>query len=95
MSHFYNFHQFYIPARMGSGIKRYIKNRIRPGDFLSAVICNDLKESCGRADDENMANLPAYVAYFYNYAPSPCWGSKEKMELWLEPETYKDPRDAK
>ena len=76
--------EFYIPERMMGGIERYINDKINPGDFLQAVICNDLREAVGRADDENIRNLPAYVAYFYNEAPSLCWGSKEKMEAWLK-----------
>jgi hypothetical protein len=40
-------------------------------------------ERVGRADDQNIKVLPAFVAYFYNEAPSQCWGSKEKMESWL------------
>ena len=79
----YNFRQFYIPDRMMPALKRYIEEKIPPGHFLTAVICNDLTEACGRADDENMANLPAYVAYLYNEAPANCWGSKKKMKLWL------------
>ena len=50
---------------------------------MQAVICNNLKESVGQADDENMDNLPAYVGYFYNEAPSACWGSKEAMDQWI------------
>ena len=76
--------KYYIPARMMEGIIRYIDKRIKPGDFLTAVITNDLTEAVSRADEENMQNLPAYVNYFYNEAPSPCWGSKEKMEEWLK-----------
>lgn len=80
----YSFQEFYIPDRMMPGIRRYIEEKIPPGDFLTAVIQNDLSEACGRADDENMRNLPAYAAYFYNNAPMSCWGSKEKMKAWLE-----------
>ena len=79
----YTYRQFYIPERMMGGILRYIEHRIEPGDFLAAVIRNDLKDACGRADDENLQNLPAFVAYFYNEAPSPCWGSPENMAEWL------------
>ena len=81
---FYKFREFYIPERMGGGINRYIHNNIRPGEFLCAVISNDLREAVGQADDENIANLPAYVSYFYNKAPHNCWGSKKKMEAWLK-----------
>lgn len=73
-----------IPERMQGGITRYIEQHIKPGNFLMAVLCNDLKEACERADDENIKLLPVYVAYFYNEAPSACWGSPEKVQAWLE-----------
>ena len=80
----YEFDQFAIPDYMSGGIQRYIENGIEPGDFLTAVICNDLFEAVGRADETNMANLPAYVSYFYTEAPSLCHGSRELMKLWIE-----------
>jgi hypothetical protein len=80
----YQFQEFYIPHRMMSSILNYVNWGIPPGDFLTAVICNDLKEAVGRADDENLRNIPAYVAYFYNEAPSPCWGSEKKMRAWIK-----------
>lgn len=79
----YRFQEFYIPDRMMPSIKRYIEEKIQPGRFLTAVIQNDLSEACAMADDENVRNLPAYAAYFYNCAPSLCHGSKEKMKKWL------------
>ena len=80
----YRFQHYYIPERMEPSIRRYIDDKVLPGDFLQAVICNDLKEAVGRADEENMDNLPAYAAYFYNEAPATCWGSPEKMKAWIE-----------
>ena len=80
----YRFRNFHIPGRMQGAIQRYVDNGIRPGRFLEAVICNNLFASVGEADEENLQNLPAYTAYFYNETPSACWGSKEKMEAWIE-----------
>ena len=71
-----------IPERMMGGIRRYIDHGIEPGHFLTAVICNDLREAVGRADEENVQLLREYVLFFYNEAPSPCWGSPEKMRAW-------------
>jgi hypothetical protein len=79
----YTFNQYQIRDDMLGAIQRYIEHGIPPGDFLRAVICNDLAEAVGRADEENMANLPAYVAYFWNKAPSTCWGSVDKMKAWM------------
>jgi hypothetical protein len=82
-SQIYTFRGFYIPDYMMDGIKRYIQKGIRPGHFLTAIITNDLSEACGRADDVNLRQIPAYVGYFYNEAPSHCWGSQEKMDRWM------------
>jgi len=80
----YRFQGMYIPPRMMGGIKRYIEHHILPGDFLTAIITNDLKKACWAADDENLRNIPAYVAYFYNEAPARCWGSPDEMQAWLD-----------
>ena len=72
-----------IPERMKPGILRYIAQHIKPGDFLCAVIKNDLCHAVCRADDENIALLQVYIAYFHNEAPGACWGSPERMEAWL------------
>ena len=80
----YRFQGFYIPPRMMGAIERYVDHGISPGDFLTAVICNDLAGAVGRADEENMANLPAYVSYFYNEVSGECWGSIKKMVAWTE-----------
>lgn len=79
----YKFNQFYIPDRMMGGITRYIEHGIKPGDFLTAVISNNLTDACGLADEENLENLRAFVGYFYNEAPHDCWGSPEKMKDWV------------
>lgn len=79
----YKFRHFSIPDHMLRAIQRYIERGLPPGHFLAAVIDNNLREAISRADDENMNNLPAYVAYFYNKAPSACWGSSQKREAWV------------
>jgi len=86
----FKFQEFYIPQRMEDGIKNYIVHKIPPGHFLTAIIQNDLKSAVERADDENLRNIPAYVAYFYNLAPHACWGSPEKMKLWLKRDLEKE-----
>jgi hypothetical protein len=73
----------YLPDYMVGAVKRYILHGIPPGSFLSAVICNDLREAFARADDENAENMRQWVQFFYNYAPSGCWGSPEKFSAWM------------
>lgn len=80
----YTFREHVINNKMMNSILRYIEHGIRPGDFLQAVIRNDLANAVGYADEHNLANLPAYVGYFYNEAPSLCWGSQDHMDQWID-----------
>jgi hypothetical protein len=80
----YRFWDFYIPGRMMGGLRRYVEHGIIPGDFLEAVLRNDLRGACERADEENRVNLPAYVGWLYNEAPGGCWGSSAKVDAWVE-----------
>ena len=73
-----------IPAYMQEGLKRYVIERLRPGDFITAVIMNDLRNAVGHADDDNLPLLPLYVRWFYNRAPSRCHGSPAAFVAWLE-----------
>lgn len=73
-----------IPERMQEGIKRYVIDRLLPGDFLRAVIQNDLRHAVWYADDENLPLIPLYVRWFYNRAPSRCHGSPKAFVEWLE-----------
>jgi hypothetical protein len=66
-----------------AGINRYVAMHCPTGDFLRAVLCNDLKEAVARADDENIKVLPEIVCYCYNEIPHNCWGSPEKVNAWL------------
>ncbi len=71
-----------IPPRMAQALLDWINKGEVPGHFLQAVLRNDLTSAVARADSENLANLPAYVFFLYNEAPSPCWGSVEKVSAW-------------
>jgi len=79
----YSFREWYIPKHMMEGLKRYVEEGIMPGHFLTAVLENKLSEAIARADDENLANLPAYCGYLHWEAPSACHGSQEKVQAWV------------
>ena len=73
-----------LPEHMRDAARLYIEKGIPPGSFLQAVICNDLFGAFRRADDINQAAMLAWVRFFYNEAPSGCWGSAEHFSDWLD-----------
>ena len=78
------FDEYRIPERMRPGILRYINKGVIPGDFLQAIITNNLREAFARADDENRHIIGNYVKLFYCHAPAGCWGSVDAMRYWQE-----------
>jgi len=72
-----------IPMETLASLHRYAEHGIPTGDFLQAVLSNDLHESFVRADVGNAAVLPQIVRFCYNVLPSDSWGSREKVADWL------------
>jgi len=72
-----------IPERTINALKRYVADKIPTGDFLRAVLENNLTEAFARADSENREALWGIVEYVYNELPFNCWGSPEKVSEWL------------
>lgn len=66
-----------------ASLDRYAKNGVPVGDFLTAVLANDLMESAGRADDYNRHTLFESCTYVYNEMPSLCHGSREAVAKWI------------
>ena len=71
-----------LPRHMRAHVLAWIERAVPPGHFLSAVIRNNLALSYAHADPQNKEALQAYSQYFFNYAPSDCWGSDEAFEYW-------------
>jgi hypothetical protein len=79
-----DFSGYDVPDHMHGAISRYINDRIAPGSFLEAVLCNDLRKAVASADLVNRNPLADYVKWFHNRAPGGCWGSRERYEAWLK-----------
>ena len=73
-----------IPDRTIESLRKYVEHGIPTGDFLYAVLTNNLMESFGRADDENREALFEIYEYVYNKIPSSCHGSKAAVAAWLD-----------
>jgi len=76
-------HKEMIPSEFVAALKRYVHHGILPGSFLQAVLKNDLREACGRADHIRKYTIWDYVAFCHNYIPAGCWGSPEAVADWV------------
>lgn len=54
------------------------------GDFLCAVLSNDLMDAFGRADEETIHNMRGICAWVYNNMPMSICGSRENVVSWLK-----------
>ena len=73
-----------LPGSLAPGMERYIEHGIQPGSFLTAVLCNNLKESFAQADDFNQQLMFEIVSWMYNEAPLMCWGSPARVRKWIK-----------
>ena len=80
----YYFRCWYVRDDMQEALVRYVHDGVPLGDFLTYVVSNDFQGACGRADDENLMNLPAFAAYVYNEMPGNSHGSLERYKAWIE-----------
>lgn len=75
-----------IPRHMHQSFRAYWEEGQPPGNFLRAVLSNQLMEAYQWADEINLVNLREYVTWLYNHAPGrPAgWGSPEAVNAWVK-----------
>ena len=72
-----------LPERYKGALQRYIEYGTHPGGFLLSVLENNLLNAFGYADDKSREDLYTIVMFIYNELPINCWGSTEKVNLWI------------
>lgn len=64
-------------------IEDYVEHGIDPGDFLKAVLSNELHQSFVQADFDNAQSLEDIINFIFHSIPSKCWGSRTKVKDWM------------
>lgn len=73
-----------VPEHLRDGLVRWVEEGLLPGDFLLAVLTNNLRESVGRADRYSLEALPQLVIWLHNFAPAAVWGSHERVQIYAQ-----------
>lgn len=71
-----------IPGHMHGAVRRYVDQGLPPGGFLTAVLCHDLFETFGNADETNLSYIYNWVNFVYNYLPAQCHGNEQRVAEW-------------
>lgn len=72
-----------IPSYMHEQLRAYFEEHRPVGDFLKAVLENNLVQSYALADENNTIAMRAYASWIYNFAPMDAVGSPENVSAWL------------
>lgn len=76
--------QNHIPTYMQDGLIEYVLTARPTGSFLNAILTNNLREACNRADELNKRLIWNYVNFLWNHAPMMCWGNEETVKKWRD-----------
>jgi hypothetical protein len=73
-----------VPEHMRDGLILWIENGIMTGNFMTALMENDLMEAMGRADEVNQNSIKNWCVFLYTYSPRGCHGSPSRVAVWRE-----------
>jgi hypothetical protein len=65
------------PFDVMRSLELYRDRGVPVGDFLEAVLSNNLAQAFGHADEQNCEALGHIVAWVWNNLPTNIWGSRE------------------
>jgi len=74
----------FCPLPIRAAIDRFVRDRLRPGGFVNAILENDLLEAINRADSANLFLIPHIVAYMAEHVPASARGSEAWVNDWLQ-----------
>lgn len=72
-----------LPDNMQEPARAYYEYGRRPGDFLYAVLENDLVEAFRKADHENIEAMRDWATWLYSDIPRLAWGDRARVETWI------------
>jgi len=72
-----------LPEHMQPAAMRYIEHGVKPGDFMFAVLTNNLVAAFSYADAANKRYIYKWVEWLMADCPEDAWGSKDKVFTYM------------
>lgn len=79
-----NYRGILFPTWALAPLVAWVEHGRDPGDFLRAVLANDLIGAVTMADDLNLPLVAAIAVFCRGRLPHDAWGSSEKVQAWAE-----------
>lgn len=79
-----DFSDYDVYDNVRESITNYYYQKLHPGGFVYAMLCNDFVESVLRADNWNAMQMKQNALWLVNRMPPGAWGSKEVVDEWLK-----------
>lgn len=76
-----------IPESVLHALEGYVEYGLPPGDFLEAVLRDDLYDAINYADDKSLGALKHIVKAIHWGAPINCHGDAETVHRWITHKT--------
>ena len=83
------------PVHILDSIDRFVRHRIAPGSFVTAVLSNDLTGAFLAGDEDSLRGLRDIMRYVHWEIPGVCHGSKSIVERWLKGQVEASPSGSK
>lgn len=81
--------EYHIPPHLHEGLDRYLKDHIRPGSYLFAVLTCDAKDAVFFfAGPDHKNPIAGLIRFFCAEIPSNAWGSVSVVEEWIAVGTF-------
>ncbi len=74
---------FAVPLENREPLVMWVLSGVEPGEFLQAVLVNDLRMAVVRASRTSMHGIVETVRWLISDAPSKCWGSEVNYHDWM------------
>ena len=70
-------------AYMGVAMRDYMERGVPPGEFLTALLSNDLMQTFREADENNREVIFQWCRWLHNEAPPLAYGSPKNVRDWI------------
>jgi len=72
-----------IPTDLAKELEFYIYDKQVPGQFIRAVLENDLTKTIQRADLQSLRCLTVLCRFMMHRLPRDAWGDEKQISDWL------------